>query len=126
MTTRSFTTLGNRLTVGHGVSSRWLVGILAVLVLGLGRPGFEVPLNPVSDREIDPVEQEDSESEEELALHFRSVFRRRACEHFAFAKPRFVLGNTLRKTSFREADSAVRISPHDFDLRNGLGAALRC
>lgn len=126
MTTRSFATHRNEATAPCGRLPHWVVCILAVLVLGLGRPGFDMPINLVSEREIDPVEQEDAESEEELAIHCRGVFRRRVVEHAWSVTPRLVSRIARTDSYGRAVDPFHRLSPHDFDLRNGLGAALRC
>lgn len=113
-------------TVRNGVSSSWLVCLLAVLVLGLGRPAFDMPASLVSEREIDPVEEKDSESEEELAIHFRSEIRRRMFEQGSSVTSRVEFRIAPSQTSCRVAGPFDHVTPHEFDLRNGLGATLRC
>jgi hypothetical protein len=126
MTSSSFATHRRERSVRYSLSSHWLACLLAVLVLGLGRPGIDMPLSLVSDREIDPVEQEDSESEEEMAIHCRGVFRRRVPEHAALVTPRFVCRMSPSEKSHRLAALFDCPTPHDSDVRNGLGATLRC
>ena len=126
MTNSSFTIPRNGLTVRSSVSSRGLVCLLAMLVLGLGRPVFDLSLGLVSERETDPVEQEDSESEEELAIRCRGVFRRRGLEPATSATSHGVCRMAPREAFRRVAGLLDRPTPHDSDLRNGLGATLRC
>lgn len=120
MTNSSFAANRSESMVQHGHWSRWLVCILAVLVLGLGRPSFDMPLSLISERDNDPVEQENAESAEELAIHCRCVFRRVMDQELSVT-PRLVFETVVGTTC-----PLGQVSPHDFDLRNGLGAALRC
>lgn len=103
-----------------------MASVLAILVLGLGRPGIGIPQGPVSERECDPVEGQESESEEEVAFHCRCETRRRVFEHVLPMAARMAIRIATDSPSLRAVEPWTRSSPHDFDLRNGLGAALRC
>jgi hypothetical protein len=99
---------------------------LAVLALGLGRPGWDLSANFATEREADPVEQEESSSEEELAIHTRVEFRRRIGEQSSSVVHRPPMRITAGNDSPLASGRFTRLALHDFDLRNGVGAALRC
>jgi hypothetical protein len=126
MTRGKLPPLRNLDTVRYGQRSRWLACLLALLVVAFGRPGLDIAPSFVSERDVDPVEQEESESEEELAIHCRNVFRRRAQEQKCFAALGQMIPWNVCEATGAVSDPAGPPSPHDFDLRNGLGAVLRC
>ena len=115
-----------RPSAGLGTLPRMWVCILALFMLSVGRPCVGLPCVFAAADESDPVEQEESDLDETAAIHGRRVWHRRMPEQGWLSSARLVSWIAAGESSGRVADLADAVAPHDFDLRNGLGAALRC
>lgn len=111
---------------GCGAMIRLLVCMLAFPSLGFGGPGAGLPSVFEVREESGPVKQESSESSGETALEGRSLkYRSGDRRRWSACSPRETLPCRAASEKTVRCIHSRELVPHDFDLRNGLGANLR-
>lgn len=102
--------------VGLDILSKMFACLLTLLSFGL-------PYAFESAFDSDAVETVEVDSDEATAIRCRNASRRRVFSQEALTIVRRVVAN---RPSGRLANLSDVVVPHDFDLRNGLGANLLC
>ena len=87
---------------------------------------FGLPCVVESVFDSDPVEAVEVDSDEATAIRSRSASRRRVLTQGTLTNILQMSWLVADRSSGRFVDLNAVVVPHDFDLRNGLGANLRC
>jgi len=105
-------------------AARWSIYLVAVL--GTATPECELAAKVVTERGVDPFEEESGTTKEDLGLHHRNPLRRREHDRAPTAS-RFTASSALAgDESSRLVSTFDRSNRHHFPVRGGVGVVLRC